>query len=36
MDGFEPSRLDLGDVCSQRGEKEGSWAPEDTIRAFTN
>lgn len=34
MDGFEPSRLDLGDVCSQRGGKEGSRAPEDTVILF--
>lgn len=31
MDGYEPSRLDLGDVRSQRGGKERQKAPEDTV-----
>lgn len=31
MDGQEPSRLNLGDVRSQRGGKERQKAPEDTV-----
>ena len=34
MDGYEPSRLDPGDVRSQRGEKEWQRAPEDTNILF--
>lgn len=30
MDGYEPSRLDVGDVRSQRGGKKRQRAPEDT------
>lgn len=30
MGGYEPRRLDLGDVRSQRGGKEKQRAPEDT------
>lgn len=31
MDGYEPSRLDLGDVRSQSGGTERQKAPEDTV-----
>lgn len=34
MDDYEPSRLDLGDVCSQRGGKKRLRAPEDNKTLF--